>query len=58
MDRNLETVIMAKRRQSLATETVEHSPEGPSGFEPLHLRQASGFAGGLEFGHSGGPDLR
>ena len=21
-------------------------PEGPCGFEPLHLRQASGFAGG------------
>ena len=39
-------VIMAKLRRSLETETVECSPEGPCGFEPLHLRQASGFAGG------------
>jgi len=26
-------------------ESVQLPPEGPSGFEPLHLRQASGFAG-------------
>jgi hypothetical protein len=28
--------------------TVEHLPEGPCDFEPLHLRQASGFAGYAE----------
>ena len=27
-------------------ESGELTPEGPCGFEPLHLRQASGFAGG------------
>ena len=25
---------------------ADSQPEGPCGFEPLHLRQASGFAGG------------
>jgi hypothetical protein len=27
-------------------QTREPSPEGPRGFEPIHLCQASGFAGG------------
>jgi len=39
-------VIVEKLRRSFETETVECSPEGPCGFEPLHPRQASGSAGG------------
>ncbi len=36
----------AKTQAVANTAGVEGSPEGPCGFEPLHLRQASGFAGG------------
>ena len=44
---------LATGAQTATASAEAPTPIGSDGFEPLHPPQASGFAGGLEFGHSG-----